>query len=232
MLKELETKSQEEIQREKATAKMFDAIERLDYEAVKAAIAEGADVNARYCEETPLHAMLDRGDGWSSHGLIQLLFEKGADPYDVTDEGDTPLHYAAMYFRKNDIPCILEYGGPGLKRVRGGNDGKTAYEIAKRWGEHALEALETKALIPRKLRLVTLDVDINEIIDPMTGWTSLHEAAAICEHEAFDGLLANGADPTIRDNNGVTPYELAERTINEVLELLKPEPLPWLKRTV
>lgn len=230
MLKEAETKSRAEIQREKATARMFEAIERLDYEAVKAAIAEGADVNAwNYCKQTPLHEMLSQADGWSSRGLLQLLFEKGADPYEVDDDGDTVLHHAAMYFRKNDIPCILEYGGSSLKRVREGNR-ETAYETAKSWGECALEKFKTKASAPRKLRLVTLDVDINEIIDPMTGWTSLHKAAAICDPLDIEFLLEKGADPTIKDNAGRTPYELAERTINEVLELLKPEPLPWLKK--
>ena len=231
MLKEIETKSQEEILREKATAKMFEAIDRVDYEAVKAAIAEGADVNAQnFCKQTPLLRMLSQADGWDSHGVLQMLFEKGVDPYEVDDDGDTALHHAAMYFRKNDIPCILEYGGSSLKRVREGKDRETAYETAKSWGECALEKFKTKASAPRKLRLVTLDVDINEIIDPMTGWTSLHEAAAICDSLDIEALLEKGADPTIRDNNGETPYELAERTINEVLELLKPEPLPWLKK--
>ena len=303
MLKEIETKSQAEIQREKATARMFKAIDRLDYEAVKAAIAEGADVNARSnCNETPLHAMLFWCDGWSSRGLMQMVFERGADPYETTytESGDTPLHYAARYYCKFDIPCILEYGGSSLKRVRD-SDGEIPYDVATQY-EHVLEAFETKAAAKRTLRLVsgadepcegieilssltdamfkaamssdddgmlgiilkaiktgvdvstrndigqtvlhivatnryccgvadliTLGADINSI-NCHTGWTPLHEAAAVCNGDTIKEFLKNGADPTIRDNNGETPYELAERTINEVMELLKPEPLPWLKR--
>jgi ankyrin repeat protein len=304
MLKELETKSQEEIQREKATAKMFDAIERLDYEAVKAAIVEGADVSSRSnCSETALHAMLSWSDGWSSRGLMQMVFERGADPYETvyTEDGDTPLHYAARYYCKFDIPCILEYGGSSLKRVRDSN-GEIPYDIAVRNDKDILEAFKKKAAAKRTLRLVSradepeedirisdsladamfkvaavlddedmlgimrkaikagVDVDArNDIgqtvlhiastnrygggvadlvmlgadinaINPHTGWTPLHEAAAACSGDAIKKLLENGADPTIRDNAGETPYELAERTINEVLELLKPEPLPWLKK--
>jgi len=60
-------------------------------EAVKQAIADGADVNAKNTSGmTPLHRA-----GWYGHNeIVELLIAKGADVNAKAENGDTPLDHA------------------------------------------------------------------------------------------------------------------------------------------
>jgi ankyrin repeat protein len=53
------------------------------------------------------------------------------------------------------------------------------------------------------------------------GWTPLHSAAYRCHIDVVRVLLDHGADPTIRDNNGMTPLELGSKCSEEFREMLR-----------
>ena len=86
---------------------LIEAIEKGDIEAVKQAIADGADVNVRdlqsshrgSSEGTPLHYSVDEGH----EKISELLIANGADVNAKDNAGATPLHAAAMNGRKDVV---------------------------------------------------------------------------------------------------------------------------------
>ena len=95
----------------------IEAIKNSDFEKIKKAIAAGADVNAPIeirTGNTTLENILKLKSfestinienscaimiaiQYSDTNTVKLLIDNGADV--VTEDGDTPLHYAAMYGR-------------------------------------------------------------------------------------------------------------------------------------
>ena len=186
---------------------LIEAIQEGDIEAVKQAIADGADVNAKDDKgRTPLDraitllqfeiADLIRKHGGKSgaedsiHVAAEMVnieavkqhIAAGADVNAKSDNGWTPLLYAAL----NEFPPL---GGPYSGRN------------------------ETVKL------LIAAGADVNAKID--NGGTPLHGAALKGHKEVAELLIAKGADVNAKTDDGWTPLLYATREgSKEIAELL------------
>ena len=106
----------------------IEAIKNSDLEKIKKAIAAGADVNAPIeisTGNTTLENILKLKSfestinienscaimiaiQYSDTNTVKLLIDNGADV--VTEDGDTPLHYAAMYGRLGIVQMLIAKG--------------------------------------------------------------------------------------------------------------------------
>lgn len=178
---------------------LLDAARRGDADAVRAALARGANIEARDGDRrTPLllAAIDDRVDA------ARVLVEAGADPDAKDDRNDTAwlvtgvtgsVEMARALLPANpDFTALNRYGGTSL--IPAGEHGHVDY-----------------------VRFVTTNtgVDVDHVNN--LGWTALLEAVVLgdggADHqEVVRLLLAAGADPGIADKDGVTALRHAERS--------------------
>lgn len=87
---------------------IFDAVESGDIEAVRRAIASGADVNAIRDNEgkSPIHWAAYDG----STEIARLLIEKGADVNSADEYGVTPLMQACDGGHTDTARLLIEHG--------------------------------------------------------------------------------------------------------------------------
>ena len=88
---------------------LIDATEKGNIEAVKQAIADGADVNAKNDEHgmIPLHyAALD-----GHKEIVELLIANGADVNAKKANGETPLDWANAGDKKEIADLLRKHGG-------------------------------------------------------------------------------------------------------------------------
>lgn len=83
-----------------------------------AALAGGADPNAKVDGVTPLQRLVGQGE---LPKLFGLLLEAGADPRVKDAEGDTPLHVVAQHADRGAVAAFLDAGVPIDLRDREGN---------------------------------------------------------------------------------------------------------------
>ena len=83
-----------------------EAAEAGNIEAVKQAIADGADVNAKRSDGgwTPLHFV-------ATKEIAELLIAAGADVNAKDDRGDTPLNWANRAVRTELTDLLRKHGG-------------------------------------------------------------------------------------------------------------------------
>lgn len=105
---------------------LFDAIQALDRPAFDAAIASGADVNARDpFGQTPLMYAVTL----SQVGMMTALIDAGADVHARSDAGWTALHYAARDASKPQVVEVLL--GAGASIWARTEDGDTPEHLAR-----------------------------------------------------------------------------------------------------
>ena len=110
-----------------------------DIDGLKAAIAVGADVNARDARgQTPLIYAVDRGHALS----VPILLNAGADPNIQSPDGVTALFISVLHDHSNITGLLMESGGNPLIK---GPKGKTVVDIAKAKYGNAYRAMETGA---------------------------------------------------------------------------------------
>ena len=111
---------------------LLDAAGKGNIEAVKQAIADGADVDAKDSDGwTPLHSAVGRG----RKDIFELLIAKGADVNAKDDNGWTPLHYTA----NKEIAELLIANGADVNAKIDDGDTPLAYaegEIADLLRKH------------------------------------------------------------------------------------------------
>jgi ankyrin repeat protein len=128
--------------------------------------------------------------------VVRLLIERGVNISATGDGGNTALHYAAEQGYEEVVALLLDKGAHGNTRnqlgvtplmwaCEGGHLGVVKMLVQHRQGQ---------GLQKRSGR----------------GWTALHWAAYAGNQEVERFLLLAGADPTITDNEGRTPFALAE----------------------
>ena len=122
-------------------------------EAVKQAIADGADVNAKRFGLTPLHeAAKGQHSGPGGHtDIAELLIANGAD-VNATDDflnGRTPLSVAARYGNKETAELLIAEGADVNAKA---NDGKTPLDYTTRENEPAAAVFGTGTEIADLLR--------------------------------------------------------------------------------
>ncbi len=92
---------------EEPTKQLFQAALNGDPEEAQAALAAGADINARDdCQRTPLHCAIDA----CHSGLARLLIDKGTDLRAQDHQQQTALHWAARNGLSDIARLLLERG--------------------------------------------------------------------------------------------------------------------------
>ena len=169
---------------------LFDAVESGTPAEVKAALAGGADPNARTTgAATPLHYAVFRA---GEPAIIEVLIEAGADANARVDAGKTPLHMAVLSDEPAVVGALLAGGADADARDE---DGETPLHVAA-WNDRPFAA---EALLAAGASHAARDED---------GETPLHVAAREANPSVIEALLAGGADPNARNEDGNTPLHL------------------------
>jgi ankyrin repeat protein len=187
---------------------LVDAVERGDLAAVQRLLDDGADVNER--DErgrtaVTAAALVDRVD------IAKVLIDAGAD-VDLQDSD-----------RNNPLLVTGETGSVAMLRevLRAEpNLGAT-----NRYGGIAIIPASDRGHVDLVRALLETDIDVNHVNN--LGWTALLEAVILgdggeAHTEIVRMLLAGGADASIADREGVTPFEHArERGYREMARMLE-----------
>ena len=149
-------------------------------------LERGADVNIGNSEgTTPLHLAAV----WGDVSLAKKLLAHGANVNATDNSGQTPLSEAAYQDHLSVVKLLLAHGAD--------------VNIGRGYYRPVLMAIGYRNNISVLKELVAHGADVNA-----RGWrgdTALHNAAEYGRSEGIEILLKNGADATIRDNDGKTP---------------------------
>jgi ankyrin repeat protein len=174
-----------------AGSDVADAVMRGDIAAVRALLAQKADINAPQADgATALHWAVFRADP----ALTSLLLQAGADPKVANREGATPLSLACMSGNAAIIEHLLKAGADANEQLP---RGETALMMASRTGNVAAIQM-----------LLDHGADVNRR-EALRGTTALMWAADQGHAEAVKLLADRGADLTARSNpapRGRTAY--------------------------
>lgn len=176
------------------------AIEKDSIEIAEILIAHLANIEARDDrKKTPLHYA-------KSLDMTKLLVEHGADINATDKDGNTILYYAILHYKLKIITYLIEIGvNINIKNWLG----ETVLHLTSRRGDWEI----VLALIKDAKRKAQLNIKNNE------GMTALHWAVKEEKEKVVELLLENGADPTIKNNEGETSIDLAKPDTN-IMELL------------
>lgn len=189
---------------------LLNAAGRGDLASAKAALAEGATIDARDSkQQTALLIAVQRDD----RNLAAYLIGQGADINAVADNYDTPWLLAGALGRNAMLIAMLETG-------------KVDYTKRNRYGGNALiPACERGHVETVRLLLSRSKIDVNHVNN--LGWTGLLEAVILSDGgprhiEIVKLLLEAGADPNIADNDGVSPLQHArDRRYDAIAALIR-----------
>ncbi|MEV6279210.1 ankyrin repeat domain-containing protein [Nocardia sp. NPDC051832] len=192
------------------TSALLSAAASGDADAVRAALTQGAQVDARDdAGRTPLmNAVLD-----DDLAVARVLLEFGADPDAKDNRGESPWVNTGVTGSVAMMEALLP-AQPDLT-------------LRNRFGGNALiPAAEKGHLNYVREVLRQTDIDIDHVND--LGWTALLEAVYYGDGSAVyrdivRTLVDNGADVAIRDSDGRTAYDHAvRRGFAEIADLVKP----------
>lgn len=183
--------------------------ERGDADAVRAALAAGADIEARDRHgRTPL-LLTAIGDHVAA---AEVLVAAGADP-DAQDERDDSAWLVTGVTGSVRMMRVLLPAGPDLT-------------LRNRFGGVCLIPASERGHVDYVRTLLDeTDIDVDHV--NRLGWTALLEAVILGDggraHQTVVRLLlAAGATPGLADRDGVTALEHAERLgFTEIAELLR-----------
>ena len=175
-------------------------------EEVKALLNNGADANTRADNgDTPLITATSYGYG----GIVKLLLESGADVNAGNSLGNTALIQASTMNRAEIAEMLL---GAGADANAKNINGSTALDIAETESHDNISRLikagMTKGLDSAAANSSSVDKDSNLQPAPLSGnanardragWTPLMRAASRNDRATAELLLANGADPNLRE---------------------------------
>lgn len=176
-------------------------------EVARFLIQRGAEVNATSKSGfTPLLAAIAGGDA----GLVELLLKRGANPRAANKAGWTPLHASAAMGDLRSVERLLAMGVAANPRVKGFNNATPLMWAAAQGATNVVR------------RLVKSGAAVNAH-ETFHGGTALIWAASRQpgSPETVQVLLAAGANPRARDEDGDTALRWAVRQGNpEVMRLL------------
>ena len=189
-----------------------------DLDAIKAHLADGADINER-----------DEGGG-SALGLaaitgridvMRLLIEEGADLDATSNDGGVPLHAAGFFGRYEAVELLLTSGAdPNVRN----NDGSTPLDVTTApWNDEMrgiaefwsgwlgfsvdLDAVESNR--PKVAGLLAEHGGVSSMQLPEPAGTMLWRAAKEGDIEAIEKALRDGADPDRLGEKGISPLSWA-----------------------
>eukprot|EP00899_Mesostigma_viride_P022956 jgi/Mesvir1/3845/Mv19811-RA.1 len=136
--------------------------------------------------------------------VANILLREGADP-NVQDQwsGHTPLHVAALRGNARVAAALLAHGANPESRDK---SLRTPLHLA---------SARNHVCILRHLISVASSTGVVNARDNYDGWTPLHHAASGGAMEAFEFLLAYGADPEIRDKQGRRAIDVATDCVHK-----------------
>jgi ankyrin repeat protein len=160
---------------------------------IYALIQAGADVNARNEEgETPLYIAAEEGNS----EIIAALMEAGADVNAPDDGGWTPLHVAAREGPPASVSALIQAGADVNARTRDRAAGATPLHFA------------ANPEIIAALIKAGADINARIIGEVFAGATPLHIAAQSGSPADVEALLDAGADGSLANDEGKTPFDL------------------------
>lgn len=178
-----------------ATQDLLAAAASGDADGVRAAVAAGADIEARgQGGMTPLVAATK-----ANHvEAARVLIEAGADVNAKDDIQDSAYLYAGARGHDEILRLTLEHGAD--------------LNSTNRFGGTALIPASERGLLPTVEILLKAGVDPDHINN--LGWTALHEAIVLGDGsdryvQVVRALIDGGADISIPDGDGVLPRDLA-----------------------
>ena len=157
-------------------------------ESVRLFLSHGADMFVVSCAgDYPIHKFA-RGE--AGINVAKALFDAGADPNHPNENGDTPMHsLCRRYLLSLDVVQEFVSRGARIDEENDQSERPLIWSVRHRFHQYA------------KI-LISLGADINDI--GKFGCTALM-VAALTSHECVDILLEAGADPSIRDEDGLLP---------------------------
>lgn len=137
---------------------------------------------------------------------VRMLLQNGANVRCLSEDKNTPLHFAAMEGCADIVRCLLEYRAPTfLKNI----NGETPMVIASKQGHTTVAELLAVAAknegIVDDLREVATGVILSDSIEQDFGNTPLHYAACYSYTDQAQLLLRKGADVHVQNKKGNTP---------------------------
>ena len=176
-------------------SRLFDAATGGDAAAVRTAITEGADLEAR--GSGGMTALIAATKGNRIDAALALI-DAGADVNAKDDIVDSAYLYAGARGHDEILRATLEHGAD----LRSTN----------RYGGTALIPASERGHLSTAKILLAAGVDPNHVNN--LNWTALHEAIVLGDGsqtyvDIVRTLIAGGADVTIRDGDGVLPRDLA-----------------------
>lgn len=193
--------------------KLLDAAEDGHLSEALAALAEGADVNAKgYGDDTPLMEASKKG----RVEMVKLLLAKGADVNAKDNSGKTALMIAsksvlAFMYRGGYTEVVKLLLDKGAHVNAWDDKGYTALMWAVA-GDSEKDRVEIVKL------LLAAGADVNAKKDG--AWTPLIEASYYGHTEIVRLLLAKGADVKPQDRDGYTALHYASQKGHTVIEQL------------
>ncbi|MFC9876746.1 ankyrin repeat domain-containing protein [Nocardia salmonicida] len=185
---------------------LYDAAVADDSARVRDLIARGADMESRGDNgRTPLVAATKN----KASAAAVALIEAGADVNAVDDLQDSAYLYAGAEGLDEILAATLRHGAD-LRSVN-------------RYGGTALIPASEHAWVSTVRMLIAAGVDVDHVNTPQ--WTALQEAIVYGDgsrpyQETVTALLAAGADPRIRDADGRTALQNAERLDQDAIVAL------------
>ena len=139
--------------------------------------------------------------------VTNMLLDLGADPNATGTGGTTPLADAALKGDLDDVRVLIAHGARPNAISQAGT--QPIHDAA----------LGGNADVIRELAMHSADIDARTRDD---GQTPLHIAAAMGRIKAVEALVALGADLKIKDSQGRTPLDAAERAgLTDVVAFLR-----------
>lgn len=216
------------------------AIMKEEVGVVALLIEGGADVEARDDDGlTPLHIAVAQGD----LSIIESLLGNGADVNTANAYGTTALH-GAVKMNPSAIPVLINHGAnteshdgsgatPLLLAVAEGQTESIRLLIdgganvnERGGGDYLITPLHLAISPDTDPSILSLLIDYGADIEAKGagGMTPLHLAIGLGTLSTVSTLLARGADPHLRNDLGLTAYDVARRqgAPEYILRLLRP----------
>ncbi|KAJ0184044.1 hypothetical protein K1T71_000467 [Dendrolimus kikuchii] len=194
-------------------------------EMVEFLVQHGADINCRDNDGwTPLHATASCG-GLS---IARYLIDNHADVAAVNCDGDLPVDIASTDTMLQLLNKVIEERGIDVETARNA-EVNALRQDARYWADHGYDE-EVKDLntggTPLHVSAAKGYVDVMHILleacgaNPNSvdyeGWTPLHAAALWGQKEAVLMLLKYGADPRVKNRNGLTCVDIAHPHVEAI----------------
>lgn len=188
---------------------LFTAAANGNCEQLRQLLANGANINARdKGKRTPILVAAQH----KQYAAIRLLAEQGADINAQDNKSFNPFIYGCIHNDISLVKLMVELGCDLTRLTRFGGNGLTPA------AEKGYEEI---------VRFLLENTDINVNLTNHLGWTALIEAIILNDgkekmQRIIRLLLENDADPTMTDEWGVSPLELAQRKgYQEIANIIK-----------